>query len=99
MQVVIPALRMLLTDLGDLEIAVPEADEPDDGPVGGEPNIDVEWIGRGKWDRVDPPCDREAVGVCHIRREDTVGPRVITKASGSSTRRLRPTSTSSHRSA
>jgi hypothetical protein len=47
--------------------------------VGGEPNIDVEWVGREKWDQFDPAWDRETVGVCYIRREDPVDPQAITK--------------------
>jgi hypothetical protein len=76
---VVPELGVLLTASGDLEVAEPKVDEQDDGPVGGEPNIDVEWIGREKWEAFDPAWDRETVGVCYIRREDPVDPDAITK--------------------
>lgn len=76
---VIPELGVLLTASGQLEVAEPKEQADDDGPVGGEPNIDVQWVGREKWDAFDPPWERETVGVCNIRREDPVDPRVITK--------------------
>jgi hypothetical protein len=75
---VVPALGVLLTTSGQLEVAQPQPDERDDGPVGGEPNIDVEWVGREKWNQFDPPWDRETVGVCYVRREDPLDQRAIT---------------------
>jgi hypothetical protein len=76
---VVPEIGVLLTTSGELEIAEPKVEEQDDGPVGGEPNIDVQWVGREKWEAFDPAWDRETVGVCNIRREDPVDSRVITK--------------------
>lgn len=76
---VVPDLGVLLTASGELQIAEPKTEEHDDGPVGGEPNIDVQWVGREKWDAFDPAWDRETVGVCNIRREDPVDTRIITK--------------------
>ena len=76
---VVPELGVLLTAAGQLEVAEPKADEKDGGPVGGEPNIDVQWVGREKWEAFDPAWDRETVGVCYIRREDPVDPEAITK--------------------
>lgn len=76
---VVPELGVLLTAAGSLEVAEPKTEEPDDGRAGGEPNIDVRWIGREKWDSMDPTWDRETVGVCYIRREDPVDPDAITK--------------------
>ena len=77
---VVPELGVLLTASGQLEVAQPKPEEQDDGPIGGEPNIDVRWIGREKWDEVPPPpWDRETVGVCYIRREDPNDQKAITK--------------------
>jgi hypothetical protein len=76
---VIPELGVLLTASGQLQVAEPKPEEEDDGPVGGEPNIDVRWVGREKWDAFDVPWSTETVGVCNIRREDPVDPSAITK--------------------
>jgi hypothetical protein len=76
---VVPELGVLLTASGQVDVAQPKPDQEDNGPVGGEPNIDVEWVGREKWDHFDPPWNRETVGVCYVRREDPVDHRTITK--------------------
>ncbi|HEY3866693.1 MAG TPA: hypothetical protein VGL54_11495 [Solirubrobacteraceae bacterium] len=76
---VVPKLGVLLTTSGVVEVVEPQLDEPEGGPSGGEPNIDVQWIGREKWDRFDPSWDAETVGVCNIFREDLTDQRAITK--------------------
>jgi hypothetical protein len=75
---VVPDLGVLLTASGQLQVAEPAAEEQDDGPVGGEPNIDVQWVSSDKWSEFDPTWDRETVGVCNILREDPLDTRLIT---------------------
>jgi hypothetical protein len=75
---VVPALGVLLTANGTLVVAKPKEEEKD-GKRGGEPNIDVRWVGREKWDQWDPAWDAETVGVCYIRREDPTNPDAITR--------------------
>lgn len=76
---VVPELGVLLTASGEVEVARPATKEQDDGPVGGEPNIEVQWVGREKWEEFDPRWDRETVGVCNIRREDPTDQGAITR--------------------
>lgn len=76
---VVPELGVLLTASGVIDVAQPKPEEQDDGPAGGEPNIDVQWVGREKWEAFDPQWDNETVGVCSVRREDPADHRAITK--------------------
>jgi hypothetical protein len=75
---VVPSLGVLLTTTGTIEVAEAK-DKGKDSRKGGEPNIDVQWIGRDKWDRMEPPWNSESVGVCYIRREDPHHPDAITR--------------------
>lgn len=74
---VLPDLGVLLTATGQLEVAGPKKDEDDEGPAGGEPNIDVRWKGREGWAELE--WDEETVGTCVIRREDPDDLKAITK--------------------
>jgi hypothetical protein len=68
---VVPELGVLLT--ADGQIAVSSVDEKtpaEDKKRGGEPDIEVQWIGRDKWGGLEPPWDAETVGRCDIHRED-----------------------------
>jgi hypothetical protein len=76
---VVPELGVLLTAAGEVEVVQPKAKEKADGPAGGEPDIDVSWVGRDKWSDFDPAWDRETVGVCNIHRDDENEPDTITK--------------------
>jgi hypothetical protein len=75
---VVPTLGVLLTTTGSIEVAKAKEEE-EDNRRGGEPNIDVQWVGRDKWDQIDPPWNSETVGICYIRREDPKKPDAITR--------------------
>ena len=75
---VIQELGVLLTAEGKVVVVKPEEEEDEDRQKGGEPNIDIVWIGRDKWDQFDPPWDEEATGACNIYR-DLSNKSVITK--------------------
>ena len=75
---VVPTLGILLTTTGAIEVAQAKEEEKDNRK-GGEPNIDVQWIGRDKWDRMEPAWTSESVGVCYIRREDPNNADAITR--------------------
>ena len=44
-----------------------------------EPNIDINWVGRDKWESFDPHWDEQTVGVCYVHREDPGNKDAITK--------------------
>jgi hypothetical protein len=72
--------QWLLTDEGSIQVALPEKDPDQEDPAkGGEPNIDVSWVGQESWDGFTPPWNSETVGVCNISREDPNDKSAITK--------------------
>lgn len=76
---VVPEAGVLLTADGTIAVAKRETEEEEDSRTGGEPNIDVQWVGRDGWTGFDPMWDAETVGVCHIHREDPTNPTSITR--------------------
>lgn len=76
---VVEKLGLLLTAEGKIEVVEPREEQQKDSKSGGEPNIDVRWIGRGAWQAFDPPWDGEMVGECFISREDPNDRSAITK--------------------
>jgi hypothetical protein len=64
---VIPELGVLLTAEGELAVTSEiERKEDKHEKRGGEPDIDVRWIGRDKWYELEPPWDSETVGRCDV---------------------------------
>jgi hypothetical protein len=77
---IVSSLGVLLTDDGTVQVAAPEEeDDKKDSKQGGEPNIDVRWVGRDKWDTFDPVWNGETVGDCNIYRQDPKDKTAITK--------------------
>lgn len=77
---VIPELGVLLTDDGMIDVKPPEEEpKPGDDNKGGEPNVDINWVGRDKWDTFDPSWDEQTVGECLIYRDDPTDKEAITK--------------------
>jgi hypothetical protein len=77
---VVEALGVLLIDEGKINLVEPrEESEDKSSNKGGEPNIEVSWVGRDKWDTFDPIWDSETVGDCFIYREDPVDKTIITR--------------------
>jgi hypothetical protein len=76
---VVPALGVLLTATGGIEVVEPRTSKDPDAPTGGEPNIDVNWLGRDAWTDFDPTWDEHTVGKCQIHRDDPTQPSTITK--------------------
>ncbi len=76
---VVPDLGVLLTADGTIEVVREEDTDEEDSRTGGEPNIDVNWVGKDKWTEFAPEWDEQTVGVCNIRREDPSDPTAITK--------------------
>ena len=76
---VVQSLGVLLTAEGKAEVIEPAKDEKKDDNTGGEPNIEVSWIGREKWDEMEPHWNEGTVGLCHVSREDPSAPKEITK--------------------
>jgi hypothetical protein len=76
---VVPALGVLLTASGVIEAIEPRSNKDPGGPTGGEPNIDVNWLGRDAWTNFDPTWDDQTVGKCQIHRDDPAQPTTITK--------------------
>ncbi|MGE3780119.1 MAG: hypothetical protein AB7F89_23220, partial [Pirellulaceae bacterium] len=74
---VVQQLGVLLTAEGKVKVKPPEEEEKDDKKKGGEPNIEIQWVRRDKWD--DLKFDEDTVGVCHIHRDDPQDRTVITK--------------------
>jgi hypothetical protein len=66
---VVPQLGLLLTASSAVEVAKPKQKENEDQRSGGEPDIEVRWVGREKWAGFDPPWDQRTVGVCDINRD------------------------------
>lgn len=68
---VVPTLGVLLTASGEIAVSKPkEEEEKPDKRSGGEPDIDVQWVGREQWASFTPPWNGNTVGTCNILRED-----------------------------
>lgn len=65
---VIQELGVLLTAEGQISVMPISNDEEDDKRRGGEPNIEINWVGREKWDSFEPSWDAETVGDCQVHR-------------------------------
>lgn len=76
---VVPEAGVLLTADGTMAVAERKEEDEKDSRTGGEPNIDVKWVGREGWTGFDPVWDAETVGECHIHREDPANPTAITR--------------------
>jgi len=76
---VVQELGVLLTAEGKVEVSKPEEQPEKDKKKGGEPNIDINWVGRDKWESFDPHWDEQTVGVCYVHREDPGNKDAITK--------------------
>lgn len=76
---VVEDLGVLLTAEGKIEVIEPKEEDEHDRKRGGEPNIDVRWVGRNTWQAFDPPWDEEMVGDCVIYRDDPNDGSAITK--------------------
>jgi hypothetical protein len=77
---VVESLGVLLIDQGTLSIIEAREEEKDEHTIrGAEPDIDVSWVGRDKWDTFDPPWINETVGECYIYRDDELDKNAITK--------------------
>jgi hypothetical protein len=73
----VPDLGVLLMSEGRVVVARRKPREERDSPRGGEPNIDVSWVGRESWERLG--WDDQRVGVCELHHEDADHPDVITR--------------------
>jgi hypothetical protein len=76
---VVPELGVLLTANGTIKVVEPKKDTREDPRTGGEPNIDVSWVGREKWSTFEPTWNEQTVGLCIIHREDASATAEITK--------------------
>jgi hypothetical protein len=77
---VVESLGVLLIDEGKINVVEPKDEDPDkDTKKGAEPNIEVSWVGRDKWDTFAPVWNAETVGDCYIYRDDPVNKTAITK--------------------
>jgi hypothetical protein len=75
----VPSLGVLLTAHGKVAVKARAEREDKDGPKGGEPDIEISWIGRAKWDTITPAWDAETVGICNVTHGDEDNPEAITK--------------------
>ena len=75
---VVPALAVLLTATGRIEVASVK-EKKDDPRHGGAPDIDVRWVGRDKWEDFDPRWNAETVGTCVVKRDDPVNKDAVTR--------------------
>jgi hypothetical protein len=76
---VVPELGVLLTAESRIVVVEPAEEDEKDSRSGGEPNIDIQWVGRDAWESMDPVWDEETVGDCRVYREDPQNPTAITK--------------------
>lgn len=77
---VVESLGVLLIDQGNINVVEPKPeDEDSDAKKGAEPNIDVSWVGRDRWETFEPFWNAETVGDCYIYREDPLNKTAITK--------------------
>jgi hypothetical protein len=66
-----PTLGVMLHAQGTLEVVKPEIDEDDeDDKTGGQPDIEILWHDRAKWDTFEPAWDEETVGHCVVKRAE-----------------------------
>jgi hypothetical protein len=75
----VPELGVLLTATGTIEVKARAERKDKDAPKGGQPDIDISWIDRAKWDSMTPDWDDETVGVCEVTHGDVDNPEAITK--------------------
>jgi hypothetical protein len=75
----VPELGIELADAGTIEVRQPKPKPQGAGTAGGEPNVDVQWVGRDQWSSFEPHWSKESVGMCAVRREDPAKPDAITK--------------------
>ncbi len=66
---VVAELGVLLMTEGRVVVVPPEEEEEEDRKKGGEPNINIAWVGRDQWEEFDPAWDEETVGICNISRD------------------------------
>lgn len=76
---VVPELGVLLTADGTAEVVEPREEQEEESKKGGQPNVEISWVGREKWEMFDPVWDAETVGHCIIYREDLQDKSAITK--------------------
>lgn len=76
---VVPSLGVLLTATGRVEVTPPREEEDKDPKRGGEPDIDINWVGRDRWPEFDPVWNAETVGICNVTRADHTTQGAITK--------------------
>jgi hypothetical protein len=65
---VVPPLSLMLTAQGKVELYEPN-NTKDSSDSGGEPDIDIHWVGREAWAQFEPPWDEQVVGDVHITRD------------------------------
>ena len=76
---VVPELGVLLTASGAIEVVESRSVKDPQAPTGGEPNIDVNWLGRDAWTNFDPAWNDQTVGKCQVHRDDPAQLMAITK--------------------
>jgi hypothetical protein len=77
---VVESLGLLLIDDATINVIEPrDQDEDKRTDKGAEPDIDVSWVGRDKWETFDPAWNAETVGDCYVYRDDPLDKNVITK--------------------
>lgn len=74
----VPDAGIHLQAEGTVEVYMDPADEPDPRR-GGDPDIEVSWVGREAWHSFDPPWDGFTVGQCLVERGDLFEPDLITR--------------------
>lgn len=74
---VVPSLAVMLVSESKLEVYEPET--PEDSPAsGGEPDVDIRWVGRDAWSSFEPPWDDGVAGEVDVTR-DPDNPEVVTR--------------------
>jgi hypothetical protein len=74
---VVYELGVLLTTEGIIQVIEPEVEKARDPDKGGEPNVEVYWYGRERWE--EHGWNAESVGNCFIYRDDPLQAGTITK--------------------
>lgn len=75
----VPDLGVLLTASGKVTVKARAERKEKDSPKGGEPDIEIHWLDRSKWETMTPSWDGETVGVCNVTHGDDGNPEAITK--------------------